>query len=123
MNHLHKRGFAIEFVLIAMVLAAGLVVVILTSATLTLRTARFQNTYIEKKQFLDEVAGAFIMQIRQNGEIDDFTLQYEENPYDFEFDVKNMSLTVKQNSRIVLLVELQEIDAEYKLVTYQYGMT
>lgn len=123
MNHRRKRGVAIEFVLIAMVLVAGLVVAILTSATLTVRTARSQNTYIEKKQFLDDVAKAFIAQIRTSGEPDDFPSQYEGNSYNFEFDVKSTSLTVKQNSRIVLLVELQEIDSEYKLVTYKYGMT
>lgn len=122
MNHRWKRGIAIEFVLIAMLLVAGLAVTIITSASFTVKTARSQSVYIEKKQFLDDAAGAFIVQICQSGESDGFTSLYEENSYGFEFDVQSTVLTVKQKGKVVLFVELKKIGSEYKLVTYQYGL-
>ena len=117
-----KRGIAIEYVLLAMALVASLAVVILTTASLGAQTSSSHKKYIEKKTFLDSAAEQYIRQVQTLGSAEGLQEQFSENDFHFAFTIDALSLVATaSNGSVALVVELECIENEYKLVTYRYG--
>ncbi len=126
----HKRGMAIEYVMLTMLLVVVLITALLISASYSSQKAKMQRNYIERKAFLDESAQTFIEQA-SGLPFDADALQASlntspDNKYGYVFVVEQgeaatiKSLTAKKRdgATVVLYVEL---DSSGTLVAYRYS--
>lgn len=121
----HKRGMAIEYVILMMLLVTGLVAALLISASYSSQKAKSQRDYIERKAFLDESAQTYIDFINSGDDATDFdTTTLNQNEYGFVFVVatnKKALTATKKNGTVALYVELEQNGTEYELVAYRYS--
>ncbi len=118
----HKRGMAIEYVILTMLLVAGLVAALLISASYSSQKAKMQRNYIERKAFLDESAQTFIEQVKNNSLSDDLQASLNTSPdnkYGYVFKVEQYRLTATKSDNVTVVLYV-ELDSD-TLVAYRYS--
>ena len=116
-----KKGLTIEYVLIMMALVAGFVVIILLAAGQGTDNATEYRDYLERKAFLDDIAGTFISNKQGKTDID-LSAEFGDNEYGYQWTVSGNDLIVKIGQVVHLVVSVQNVGGEVKVVTYRYGL-
>lgn len=116
-----QRGLTIEYAMVMIVLVAAFIVAILTTVTTTSREVKSYRNYAERKMFADELGRCFIENRTQNAD-HDLAAEFGDNDMGITWTEEGQTLIVRYGPTIVLLVELERADGEWKVVTYRYGV-
>ncbi len=116
-----RRGFSIEYVLLATVLVVGLITTLLVTALATSKKVVSTGDYIDRKAFLDVSAQKFIKEV-EGGTLNANALKTEldQNEFGVEFYIDPLEMSALFNREVILQVQFTRGDEGLKLVVYRY---
>ncbi len=110
-----KRGFAVPYAIVMLLLITLMCTLILTSARMTVNSAVSYRNYLESKAELDEIGSAVIDKYYSGEALDG--LQYD--GYTITDD-GNGTVTVSRGNTVMLYMKFTQDGDGYKLSAYIY---
>lgn len=89
-----KKGIAIEYAIIMILVVVAFIMLMFTFVTSYSTKSKVYSTYIEKKQYLDNIASKYIAN-EVNGEINDLNVLFGNNKYGYIWTITEDSVNQK----------------------------